>query len=100
MQMLKWDFMRDTGACLAPASVQQLCVGLETLARGLNTMLTFGLRGGEAEMENMGVYAGFLRLSVGSSTLTTSRGISSGRLKGLPLRMGGADGCNGKANGH
>ncbi|KAI6561663.1 hypothetical protein MCOR03_003784 [Pyricularia oryzae] len=49
MQMLKWDFMRDTGACLAPASVQQLCVGLETLARGLNTLLTFGLSGGEAE---------------------------------------------------
>ncbi|KAI6277999.1 hypothetical protein MCOR31_008816 [Pyricularia oryzae] len=65
MQMLKWDFMRDTGACLAPASVQQLCVGLETLARGLNTLLTFGLRGGEAEMEDMGVYAGFLWLSVG-----------------------------------
>ncbi|KAI6504033.1 hypothetical protein MCOR11_000502 [Pyricularia oryzae] len=65
MQMLKWDFMRDTGACLAPASVQQLCVGLETLARGLNTLLTFGLRGGEAEMEDMGVYADLLRLAVG-----------------------------------
>ncbi|TLD05448.1 uncharacterized protein PgNI_09239 [Pyricularia grisea] len=149
MQMLKWDFMRDTGACLAPASAQQLCVGLETLplrcerqagnaaalarwlsthprvawvrylglpdhpyhdlarkylTRGFGTVLTFGLRGGEAEalalidaldlvtntpnvgdrktivghhwstthaqcseaeMENMGVYADLLRLSVG-----------------------------------
>ncbi|KAH6692974.1 hypothetical protein EV126DRAFT_481263 [Verticillium dahliae] len=31
MQMLKWDFMRDTGACLAAPSAQQLCIGLETL---------------------------------------------------------------------